>query len=244
VTETTPPPAEHVPSVAETTPPAEKKIVEQSAGGATDGADSEGLVNQRTGASSQASPGSSTPAHDDTAGEVAPEASIAATASIAPGFPSEIPTVHDQPSFASSPQTTPVHHAEQASCESAAAGASLAVDGAGGWLGLAATASASTTNFAAIDDTPPTANAAGTPAGDQDGGSTVENHPSAPTPGPGPGGAGGGSAAGGGSGSASSASFTLVGSLLHAAPRATRRFRLAQQSWRTSFFVLVQERPD
>jgi hypothetical protein len=206
------------------------------------GSDSEGPATQHTGESSQASAGASGPTHDDAADEVAPAASIAATASIAPSIPSEIPTVHDRPSPASLPRTISARRAGQASCESAAIGASIAADDAGGWLDLAATASVSTTNFAAVDAAP-TAIAAGARAGSQDSGSAVENHPSAPTPGPGPGG-GGGSAAGGGSGSASSASFTLVGALLHAAPRAIRRFRLAQPSWRTSFFVLIPERPD
>jgi hypothetical protein len=229
--EATPPTLEHVPAVTETGPPGE---IEQTSGGA----DSEGLANQRTGENSQASPGDSAPAHDDV-GEAAP----AATTSITPSVLSEIPTTHDQTSLASPPRTVPARRPEQANCESAAPGASFAACGDVSWLSLVATASASTTSFTA-GYTPPTANTGGAPAGRQGGGSTVENHPSAPTPGPAPGGAGGGSAAGGGSGSASSASFTLVGSLLHAAPRATRRFRLAQQSWRTSFFVLVAERPD
>jgi hypothetical protein len=238
VAEATPPTVEHVPSVPEAATPVEKEIVEQTSGGVG----SEGLANQHTEGNSQASPAGSAPAAHDEVGEASPTA----TALITPGVPSEIPTVQDQPSFASPPRTIPAHLPEQASCESAAAGASFAVDGDGGWLSFAATASASTANFAAASDMPPTADTGGAPAGSQDDGSPVENHPSAPTPtpGPGPGGAGGGSAAGGGSGSASSASFTLVGSLLHAAPRATRRFRLAQQSWRTSFFVLVAERPD
>jgi hypothetical protein len=241
VAETVPPTT--VPPVAETAPPAEKKTVEQASGGLATGADSEGLATQRTGESSQVSAGASGPTHEDAAGEVAPAASIAATAPIAPGVPSGTPTVHERPSLASLPRTITARRDGQASCESVAIEASIAADDAGDWLDLAATASASTTNFAAVD-TSPTANTAGAPAGSHDGGPAVENHPSAPTPGPGPGGAGGGSAAGGGSGSASSASFTLVGALLHAAPHAIRRFRLAQPSWRTSFFVLIPERPD
>jgi hypothetical protein len=176
-------------------------------------------------------------------GEVAPEASLAVTAAAAPDVPSEIPTVYDQPSLASLPRTISVHREGQANCESLAMGAAIVADDADGWFGLVAATSTSTANFAAVD-TWPTASTAGAPAGSQDGGSAVENHPSSPAPGPAPGGAGGGAAAGGGSGSASSAAFTLVGALFHAAPRAIRRFRLAQPSWRTSFFVLIPERPD
>jgi hypothetical protein len=241
--ETKPPTVEPVPPVAEIAPPAEKKTVEQTDGGEAAGAGSEGLVTQRTGGSSQASAAASGPTHNEVADEVAPGDSIVATASTFPGVPAEVSTVEDQPSLASSSRTTSPRRAGQASCERVAIGAPIATDEADGWLNLAATTSVSTTDFAAVDTTP-TAITAGATGGSQDGGSAVENHPSAPTPGPGPGGVGGGSAAGGGSGSTSSASFTLVGAFLQTAPRAMRRFRLAQPSWRTSFFVLIPERPD
>jgi hypothetical protein len=80
--------------------------------------------------------------------------------------------------------------------------------------------------------------------GGGDGGSSVASYPSEPSrgPGPAPGGASGGSAAGG-AGSASPASMMLACLLLLAAPRAMRRLRLLQRSWRTSFFVLIPERP-
>jgi hypothetical protein len=129
------------------------------------------------------------------------------------------------------------------SCELATLGASIAAGDAGGWLDISAASSVSTIPFATVKESP-TAIAADAPAGSQDGGSAVENHSSVPIPGSGSGGAGGGSTAGGGSGSTSSASFTLVGALLQAAPRAMRRLLLAQPSWRTSFFVLIPERPD
>lgn len=240
VTETAPPTVEHV---AETEAPTEKKTGEQTTGGGAAGAGSEGPTTPRAGDSSQAFAGASGPTHDDTAGEVAPGDSIAATVSTTPDVLSEIPTVHEQPSLTSVSRAAAPRRVGQASCESAAIGASIATDDAGGWLDLVATASSSTANFAVVDASP-TATVVGAPAGSQDGGSAVVDHPSAPTPGSGGGGAGGGSAAGGGSGSASSASVTLVGALLQAAPRAIRRFRLAQPSWRTSFFVLIPERPD
>jgi hypothetical protein len=245
VAEPTPPVVEPAPPVAEPTPPAEKDTPEQTAeqtpGGTSTGADSEGLA-QRTGGGSQESAGSSGPTRD-AASEATPEASIAVSASTTPSVPLEIPAVHDQPARASSSRAASARCARQAGCEPAAIGASITAEEAGGWLDLAVAASGSTAKFAAAGPSR-TAIAAGMPAGNRGGRSAAENHPSAPTPGPGPGGAGGGSAAGGASGSASSASFTLVSVLLHAAPRALRRFRLAQPSWRTSFFVLIPERPD
>jgi hypothetical protein len=257
-TEPTPPAAEEptpptapAPPVAETTPPtveptpseiapAEKRAAEQTPGGVAE-ASPEGLATQHTGEDPQVSAGDSGPTHDSTVDEVEPEAPIAAAASTIPGVSSAIPTVHDQPSLALSSQTGSPHRAGQASCELASIEASIATGDAGGWLDLAAAASVSTTDFAAVDAST-TATAAGVPASSQNGGSGIENYPSAPTPGPG--GAGGGSAAGGSSGSTASASFTLVGALLRAAPHAIRRLRLAQPSWRTSFFVLIPERPD
>ena len=242
-TEAVPPTTGKAPPVDETASPAEKKTVEQTPGGVATGADSEGAVSQHPGGSSPASAGASGPTHNDAASEVTSEASIAATTSAVLGVPLEISTVHDGSSRAPLSRTVSVRRAGQASCEPATIGASIAADEAGGWLELAAAASVSTTNFAAVDSSR-SVNTAGAPAGSQGVGSTVANHPSAPTPGPWPGGAGGGSAAAGGSGSTSSATFTLVGALLQTAPRAIRRFRLAQPSWRTSFFVLIPERPD
>jgi hypothetical protein len=66
--------------------------------------------------------------------------------------------------------------------------------------------------------------------------------PSSPTPSPQPGGSGGVSAACGGSSGACSA-FTSAGVNLRYAQISTRAVILDQPSWRTSFFVLVPERP-
>jgi hypothetical protein len=66
--------------------------------------------------------------------------------------------------------------------------------------------------------------------------------PTSPTPGPAPAGAAGGAAVGG-SGIAPTAFLTLAGLLLLAAPHALRRLRLSSRPWRTSFFVLIPERP-
>ena len=55
---------------------------------------------------------------------------------------------------------------------------------------------------------------------------------------------GGAAAAGGGSGSSSSAASLLVNPLLRTAPGAVRLLPIAQPTWRTSFFVLIPERPD
>jgi hypothetical protein len=114
------------------------------------------------------------------------------------------------------------------------------VGDARGLLEISTNTSASTIHLATVEASSRATTAGGSAGGD---GGSVVGHPS-PPPGPGSGGAGGGSAAGGGSGSASSAPFTLVGTLLQAAPRAMRRLLLAQQSWRTSFLVLIPERPD
>ena len=71
---------------------------------------------------------------------------------------------------------------------------------------------------------------------------SIENTPSTPTPAQGPGGSGGVSAAGGGSGAACSAFASAAIKLCHAEIY-TLAVILDQPSWRTSFFVLVPERP-
>jgi outer membrane biosynthesis protein TonB len=244
-----PPAAEEAPLAPEEAPPAvppvakeaptavEKKTVEQTAAEAGSDDPAQGM-----GEDPQVPADASGLTHNDAAGEVAPGVSIAMTTAVAPGAPSEISTVQDQPSLALRARTISARCAGQVSCELAAIGASITASYTCGWLGISAVSSVST--ILATIDASPTAIAAGAHSGSQGGGSAVENHPSAPLPGSGgSGGAGGGSAAAGGSGSASSASSTLVGVLLQAAPRATRRLRLAQPSWRTSFFVLIPERP-
>jgi hypothetical protein len=82
----------------------------------------------------------------------------------------------------------------------------------------------------------------GSGGGDPDG-SAGGMRPVNPAPGPAPGGSSGGSAMGG-SGFGLSFFLTLAGLLLFAAPRAMRRLRLSSLSWRTSFLVLIPERPD
>jgi hypothetical protein len=247
VVEQAPPVVQEAPSVAEKTPPVvqeapsivEKKTVEQTAGEVAAEAGSE--ATHGPGEDSQAPVGVSGPAHKDAMGEVAPEISIAVTTSVAPAAAPEISTspIQDQPPLALRPQTISARGAGQTSCVSA----SIAGGYASGWLDISVASSASNIPFTPAEASP-TAIAAGAPAGSLGDGSTVENHPSAPGSGFGGGGGGGGSAAGGGSGSASSASSTLVDVLLQAAPRAMRRLRLAQPSLRTSFFVLIPERPD
>ncbi|MFZ1153977.1 MAG: hypothetical protein WAN93_03635 [Solirubrobacteraceae bacterium] len=237
------PPGE-APAVVEQTPPAveeapavvEKKTVEQTAGEV--GAEAGSEAPQGPGEASQVLAGASELTHKDATGEVAPEISIAVTTSVAPAAASEISTspVQDLSPLTLWPQTISVRSAGQMSCVRA----SITAGYAGGWLDISVASSISNIRFATVDASP-TAITAGAPAGSLGSGSAVENHPFAP--GSGSGGAGGGSAAGGGSGSASSASSTLVDVLLQAAPRAIRRLRLAQPSWRTSFFVLIPERP-
>ncbi len=218
------PPTKQAPPAVEEAPPPEKKAAAQTGGEvvATE-AGSGGHATQGTGEGSQA-------------GEVAPEGSATPSA-ISP------PPVRDQSSLTWWPQTISAGRAGQTSCELAAIEASTTAGYAGGWLDISAASPVSAIPLATAGSSP-AAITTGAPAGSQDGRSAVEDHPSAPTPGPGPGGAGSGSAAGSGSGSASSASFTLVGVLFQATPSAMRRLRLAQPSWRTSFFVLIPERPD
>jgi hypothetical protein len=219
----------------------DKKTTEQTAGDVAAEADSEAI--QGSGEGSLAPVDTSVSTHKDAAGEVDPGASPAVTPPAAPAVVPEIsmPSVQDQPSFAFPPPPTLVHGAGQASCELAAFGASIAGRDADGLLEISAITPVSTHPLATVEASPTVITTGGSVGGD--GGSPVE-HPSSPSPGPGSGGAGCGSAAGGGSGSASPAPFTLVGVLLQAAPRAMRRLLLAQQSWRTSFLVLIPERPD
>jgi hypothetical protein len=237
VAQEAPPVVEQVPPVVEEAPPVtEKKTVEQTAGEVAAGAGSE--ATQGSGENSQTPVGASALTHKDATGEVAPEISMAVTTSVAPVTASEISMspVQPQPSLTLRPQTISARSAGQMSC----AGASITAGYTGGWLDISVASSLSNVPFTTADPSL-AAVATGAPVGSLGDGSTIENHPSAP--GSGYGGAGGGSAAAGGSGSASSASSTLVDLLLQAAPRAMRRLRLAQPSWRTSFFVLIPERP-
>jgi hypothetical protein len=235
VVEKTPLAVEKAPAVVEETPSAiEKKTVEQAAGEVAAEAGSE--ATQGPGEDSQVPAGASGLTHKDATGEVAPEISIAVATAVAPATASEISTSPVQDHSPLGPLTISARSAGQMSCvrESITAGY------ADGWLDISVASSVSNIPFTTADASP-AAIAAGAPDGNLGGGSTIENRPS--TPGSGSGGGGGGSAAGGGSGSASSASSTLVDVLLQAAPRAMRRLRLAQPSWRTSFFVLIPERP-
>jgi hypothetical protein len=238
VTEQAPPVVEQAPPVAEEAPPVpEKKTVEQTAGDVAAEAGSE--ATQGPGEDSQVPVGASGLTHKDATSEVAPEISMAVMTSVAPATASEISMspVEPQSPLTLRPQTISAHGAGPMSCVRALITAGYA----GGWLDISVASSVSSIPFNTADASS-TSIATGAPAGSLGGGSAIENHPSAP--GSGVGGGGGGSAAGGGSGSGSSASSTLVDVLLQAAPRAMRRLRLAQPSWRTSFFVLIPERPD
>jgi hypothetical protein len=79
-------------------------------------------------------------------------------------------------------------------------------------------------------DTPPTPSA--------------EHQLPAPQPVGGGGGSGGGAAAGGGGSSSPPAASVLVAAPLQTAPGIVRLVTLSEQSWRTSFAVLIPERPD
>ena len=248
-------PAEPIPPAAEATPPAQtppttKEVppevengnVKQPVGEVAVEAGSDGAASEDSEEDSQVSAAASRPSPEDTASEVA---AGVATSVTAPGVLPEGLTspTQSQSSIALGPDKISIRRARQATCELAGIGVEITVGHAGEWLEISTASSDSPAPFA-IAGTSRTATTSGAPAGSQDGGSAVENHPPSPFPGPGPGGAGGGAAAGGGPGSAVSASFTLAGVLLQAEPRAMRRWRLSQPSWRTSFFVLIPERPD
>jgi hypothetical protein len=239
VAEQDPPATEQTPPIAQEAPPVvEKKAVEQTTGEVTAEAGSE--ATQGSGENSQAPVGASGLTHKGSTVEVAPEISIAVTTSVAAAQPEiSTPSMQEQPPLALRAQTISARGAEQTSC----VGASIAGSYAGDWLDVSVASSVSNIPFITAEASP-TAIATGTPAGSLGNGSMVENRPSVPGSGLGGGGGGGSAAGGGGSGSASSASSTLVDVLLQAAPRAMRRLRLAQPSLRTSFFVLIPERPD
>ncbi len=245
--EQTPPPAEEPtppptpPTTSEVPPAVEDGNVKE----VTAEASSDKAASEDTGGNSQVSAVASRPSAEYTAGEVAAGASTAVTTSAAPGVLPESLTspAQSQSSLAQGPREISIRRAGQATCELAGIGGGITVGHAGDWLEIS-TASSDLPSPFAIAAASRTATTSGAPDGSQGGGSAVENHPPAPSPGPGPGGAGGAAAAGGSPGSALSASFTLAGVLLQAEPRAMRRLRLSQQSWRTSFFVLIPERPD
>jgi len=245
--EQTPPPAEE--PTPPQTPPTTKEVPPAVEDGnvkeVTTEASSDGAASEDTGGNSQVSAVASRPSAEDPAGEVAAGAAIAVTTSAAPGVLPESLTspAQSQSSLAQGPREISIRKAGQPTCELAGIGGGITVGRAGDWLEIS-TASSDLPSPFAIAGASRTETTSGAPAGSQGGGSAVENHPPAPSPGPGPGGAGGAAAAGGSPGSALSASSTLAGVLLQAEPRAMRRLRLSQQSWRTSFFVLIPERPD
>ena len=110
-----------------------------------------------------------------------------------------------QPSVAFGAPTISSHQTHQASGELAALVASVTATGlVGRWPYPAATFSATTVAFAALETSRSAAIPAGAPVHERDAGSATGSNNSVPGPGPTPGGAGGGSAAGAGSGAASS----------------------------------------
>lgn len=235
------PPAEEAPPVAEAPPVIEEALgqtVGSSVGEAVSKTASEDLAPEEAGAGPQAS---AVPSPEGTGGEAAPEVSPALAPMPTSGYLSAISMSSTQSPLGGPDRQTSARRLGLLSCSLAALVGPIAANCAGGWLDIATARSASSNPFAA-PRLSLTAIAADASTRHVDG-SAVENHPTRPTPGSGSGGVGGGSA-GCGSGSAASACFTLAGLLLQAAPSAMRRLRLSQPSWRTSFFVLIPERPD
>jgi hypothetical protein len=253
-----PPPTQELPPVAEAAPPevappaeeappvAEAPVIEEalgqtvgsSVGEAASKTASEDLAPEEAGAGPQAS---AVPSPEGTGGEAAPEVSPALAPMPTSGYLSAISMSSTQSPLGGPDRQASARRLGLLGFGLAALVGPIAANCAGGWLDIATARSASSNPFAAprLSLTAIAADASTRHVG----GSAVENHPTSPTPGSGSGGVGGGSA-GCGSGSAASACFTLAGLLLQAAPSAMRRLRLSRPSWRTSFFVLIPERPD
>jgi len=240
--EAPPPVKEASPPVREAAPPGNEGTLEQPSGKAPAEVSAEGRASEEAGRSPPVHAAASPATGEDAPAQILPGVAVAEPSSAAPGGPPAISPSPEQGQtpVAVWPNTVSVPCA-QVSGELAGFLAPTAED----WLNLSGASPESATRLAAVGASP-TAITGGAPA-DSDGsgpGSAVGSGPSAPTPGPAPGGSSGGSAAGSGSGSASATSFALVGFLLQAAPRAMMPLRLAQLSWRTSFFVLIPEQPD
>ena len=239
--QTPPAPAEPSPPTTQTPPATEEPQVEKKTVEQTD--DGVAAEAAREPVEEAAATDTSDTTHKDAGDEVA---SIAAAAVTGPVTAPEISTPPAVSSLESSPQATAIHRTAPVSYEIGGAfGAPIAVNYAGQQPERSpdSSVSAMVISLAAIDSSSVTTRS-GRPAGAREGGSVVQDHPSAPIPGSGSGGAGGGAAAAGGLGATAAASFTLVGARLQSAPCAMRRLLLAQQSWRTSFFTLIPERPD
>lgn len=235
------PPAEEAPPAAEAPPVIEEALgqtVVSSVGEAASKTASEDLAPEEAGAGPQAS---AVPSPEGMGGEAPPEVSPALAPMPTSGYLSAISMSSTQSPLGGPDRQASARRLGLLSCGLAALVEPIAANCAGGWLDIATARSASSNPFAAPRSSL-TAIAADASTRHVDG-SAVENHPTSPTPGSGSGGVGGGSA-GCGSSSAASACFTLAGLLLQAAPRAMRRLRLSQPSWRASFFVLIPERPD
>jgi outer membrane biosynthesis protein TonB len=133
-------------------------------------------------------------------------------------------------------------------CQVSVLGNSLSQGCAAGWLGASNLAPSVT---AAIEDSSTSivgavvaASAATGNGGDNDS-PAIGNRPVTPAPGgSAPSGSGAGAVGVGSAGGLGLSAFlTIAGLLLLAAPHAMRRLRLSCLPWRTSFFVLIPERP-
>jgi hypothetical protein len=165
-------------------------------------------------------------------------AASGAPAAVAPGLPG-LPTA----SAAATPLNLRSDFTQPA--EQLARGANLPTQISLGQRVLAEGSPAS--GLASIASASPAAAAAAATgrSGDGGGGAVAVGHPPAPAPEPVPSSSGAAAAAGSGSGASSASPFAPVNTLLQAAPtHASRRSRLSQPPWRTSFFALIPERPD
>lgn len=241
-----PPPTSEPPSIAEEAPLAHEQQTTEKQTGKTGGETSPGEpANEETGNSSTPTATSGSDRKEPAGGAIP----VPPTPTLAPNVSTATP-VASMPAKESHAAVTPEsstssarRQARQISRELAAFGASIIATGTvNRWLDAPGTSSVSTIAFATIAASPATVITAGALAHNRNNDSAIASY--APGPGPAPGGAGGGAAAAGASsGAASPASFILTNSLLHSAPSVMLQLCVSQPSWRTSFFVLIPERP-
>jgi len=245
-TEQTPPTGVIVPPTAEESPHAHEQETTEQTSKAGGEANSEGRSTEAPGDSQTSTNGSGSD-RKELVGEVAPAATTAATASDSTtAMPVvSMPAGEGQAPVTLEPSTNSARRqARQVRNELAAFGALMIATGsAHRWLDTPETSSVSNIAFAALEASSSATVRRVVPADDENSGSAVANHTSAPGSGSAPGGAGGGSATGAGSGAASSASSILVDTLLQSVPNVMRRLCESRSSWHTSFFALIPERP-
>jgi hypothetical protein len=152
-----------------------------------------------------------------------------------------LPPLPGEPTVSVAPRKLSAHGAAAASCGVTFLAAPITANCAERWLGVPSEPPTLGAPMTVSASSPMPAIEA-TPAAPRHRRVSVENAPSTPRPGPAPGGSGGVSAAGCGS-SAACSSLTSAGPILRIAQIETRPLLVEQPSWRTTFYVLIPERP-